>query len=566
MRSTFPRLAILAGMLLSFRVANLPAAPLWRVMYEDDPVLEFPRDLVARAYGGHVWILPVEGVEPRRPVRKPGVVLHLDPKFDPPWVTGDRNPQVEYARLKARIPKLFPGIGDVEDKWHEYRFLCRVAPGLAPPEMALGTEFSGTASDPGEAAQVRSLVGRALETLRAEAPPRLHAALRALDTPRVRRRLERLEVLRRRIHARLGRALVKIRKQDHSEGRIPKTNHDWVGTYLRYLLYVRPHVDRASRKVEGTTLSLQGEIVEYAHIEGRVLEFLLDRPSSVIVQTMIDLEKEVRVHVVEGEILSGTSFLRFYPLGGFLAPEEIARVEEAVRKHLIARLPRELRGLSMTPDISIERHTGKLRVLDFNAGLFSGYYFPEEDLFTTSLLAERLSGERAPFLVEWDAVRRLPIGKAKVEALKGLRQRWSRFLTDDVAEAFWDRVFADYRQKLADDPTPERFAACLSDFLAVGLRTPSNYLQFAAEVQAAWPTLRLDAEQTASWASRLGRLDPALRIFAEDGRLRGEDPEDDPPPPPPRVVSVPRTRNGNRNRNRTAARSRPSARTRNGSR
>lgn len=500
------RAAVVAAWLLLL-CPRLGARPFHRVMYADDPVLRLPRDLVERGYGAAVWVLPVEGRPPRRPVKKPGVVLHLDPASDADWVRGDHDPQVEFARLARRVSKVFRGVGDLEDKWNEYQFLGRACPDLAPPRMLRGGHFSREPSGPAEARGVAEAVERALA-----GQPR--------PSPWLRRRLRALETLRRHIQAELGRAMVKIRRQDHSEGNVPRSDEDWLAIYLRYLRDTKPRVARIEREIQGTTLSLQEKVVYLPDIEGRVMERLLEAPDQVIAQSMIRIAKEVRVHVVEGRILEGASFLRFYPLGQYLTPGEIARVETAVREKLLAGLPEELRGLSLTPDVSIEEETGRLRILDLNAGLYSGYYFPEEDLITTNLLAAHLSGETTPLLVELAALRAAPMGPGKVAAIRGYRGRYARFLEGDVQESFWDRVLASYRELLAEDPSPARYQAALEDLLRAGLRTSSNLLQFAMEVQATWPRLRLPDEAARVWPARLHDMDPEIFVWAEDGRLR----------------------------------------------
>jgi hypothetical protein len=112
--------------------------PLHRVIYADDPALRVDRRLAEQAYGAKLVVLPLTGSPPARPARLPGIVLHADVEADARWVLGERNPHVELWALKRSIPKDFPGVGDIDDKWHEYTFLTDVQDTW--PSVALDAE------------------------------------------------------------------------------------------------------------------------------------------------------------------------------------------------------------------------------------------------------------------------------------------------------------------------------------------------------------------------------------------------------------------------------------------
>jgi hypothetical protein len=490
--------ACLALLVLLGSIAPLFAgAPFTRVVYDDDPVLKVDRALARDAFGGDILAIPTEGQAPRKPRTVAGILLHSDPAFDPDWVMGDRNPMVDYHAVKRAIPRALPGVGDIDDKWHEYRFVSRVGPEIAPPRMRLGSSFDPKPKDAAEKREVEALVA---------------AALGKRGAPDVaREQVVRLELYRRRMFDALGKAIVKVRLLNHSEGRLPKTTHDWIGTYLLYVAKTKPEIERIQREIAGTSAWLQERIFNLPHIEGRTLEALLEQPGDLIVQEMIGIEKEVRMHVVEGKVLRGATFLRFYPVGQYLSRREIARIEDAMTKQFLARLPPELAKLSFTPDMVIETG-GRVRILDFNCGIESGYYWPTEDVITSNLLVERLTRAKTPLLAELDAIYAAQAGREKVERIRAFLAKYAWFRTGDVEESFWDRILAHYVEYVGENPTARRYGQALEDLKAAGLTTPTIYLQFIAECQATWPKLALPADELAALARRLHRADPEIAI------------------------------------------------------
>lgn len=505
-------LALLAG--------AAPAAPLHRIFYGDEDVLRLDRGLLERAYGAKVHVLKGEGDPPRRPRRLRGTVLHLDPGYDAQFVVGDRNPQVEWDQLKKRIDRNFPGIGDIDDKWHEYNFLRRIGPAMAPPRMELATSFSPEPAGPAEAQAIARAVDRALK-----------AHPRAKGGEALRERLVRLEALRLHMHGELGRSLIKVRLQNHSEGRLPKTDDDWLDTLLRYREETAPAVRRIEKRLEGSSVALQDEIFDLPWIEGRTLETMLDHPKRVVVQQMVGIDKEVRLHVVEGRILPGATFLRFYPVGQFLTPAEIAKVHRAVETGFLDRLPPAYRKICFTSDVFFETGTGRIRFLDLNTGLFSGYYFAEEDVFTTNRLAAALTGRTPPLLAELGTLEAEPMGPRKVRRIREFRRRYAPFFEGDVQEAFWDRILAHYRDRIAAAPRAATFRAALADLEAAGLDVASIYLQFFAWIQHEFPEAALAAAELETWARKIHAWDRELYTWVDGRRLAFSEEASDRPRP-----------------------------------
>lgn len=491
--------------MLGFSLApSRRSGTLSRVVYEDDRILEQGRSFAERAYGACVHVVSTRGAPPARPVALPGIVVHLDPIEDARWVQGRTNPMLDYLALKDRLGSLF-SVGDIDDKWYEYRFVKAAAPDAAPPRMELVARYARAPIHEDERRRATAAVKRALAG-------RTRIALSLIEE------LVRLEVLRTRMHADLGRALLKVRDLNHSEGKLPSTDGDWIGLYLSYLAETKTAIDRLRDEVEGSCATLESRITDLPHVSGRVLELLLRKPERVVVQGSVRIAKEVRVHVVEGKVLTGATFLRFYPLGGYLTEAEIAAVEATVQRHLIDRLPGELARFSCSSDVLIEEGTGAIRILDLNAGIESGYYYPEEDVLTTNLLAERLTGRRTPLLEEFDGVMAAH-GRRRAERLGRLVAGLEPVLSGDVLEAFWDRVLVHHVRAITRDPRPEALAGALEELAQAGVPRASIVHQLIAQVQDAHPAIELPREQARRWAGWLNELEPDVATYVSEGRL-----------------------------------------------
>lgn len=486
----------------------LAASPVYRVVYSDDEILKKERVQVEKVYGARVHVVPAEGEAPKHPTKLEGIVVQVDPDFDRAWVVGTRNPLLEYIEIQRRLQDKL-GLKDIDEKWDEYRFLEQVSPSVMPPEMHLGSEF-----DPGE------LDAASLAAI-ADNVERLLAGRD--DTP-LKQGMIQIEAIRKRVNDRMGKSIFKVRDFNHSEGKLPKTNKNWAEIYLQYYVTSRPKVKALEKEIEGTSRSLEHEVVDLPHIEGRALEVLIEDASRTIVQKMIPIKTEMRMHIVEGKIIEGGSFLRFYPLGKFLTKEEIARVEAVVRKEFLEPVVKRFGRFSCTPDVVVEE-SGKVRILDMNSSMQSGYYYPDEGIFMPSLFAAALSGEKTPLLEEWDYVVAGRMEGDLTKRVRDFKERYDEFITDYNSEQLWDRVLALYIDELKRKPTSNRFALALFQLQRAGLRLPAIFYQFVSEAQSRWPELRLPAAEAKAWAAHFESLNPKAYRFRvdEQGRIVGEE-------------------------------------------
>ena len=486
-------------MLSLFRQA--PPRVFKRVIYADDPALVLGKRLAEHAYGAQLVILPAGAAPPEcaRDVR--GTVMHLDAVPDARWVRGQVNPMLEWLAVKSRVGDFVNGVVDVDDRWDEHRFLEQVAPELAPPRTALASRFAVEELSAEEEAAARPAAER----------------VTAREGP-VRQKLVRLEALRRRMHAALGASVIKGRELFTSEGRLPATTEDWAALYVAWARRARSRVEEIRLEVEGTSATLESRIKDLPHVKGRVLETLVADPERVVVQALVPVAKEVRVHVVEGRILEGATFLRFYPLGQHLDAGEVAQVHRQLTEQLLARLPPELARFSCAADV-IVKPDGGLAIIDLNSGLESGYFFPEEDLFTTNLLASHYAGRRTGLLAEFDAVMAREPGAARSAGVAGLRRRFAPILVGDVQEAFWDRVLERLIGEVRAQGDAAALSGALEEVLAAGLTQASVAHQLISWAHAVCPAIKMGRAEMAGWVGRLSELDPRVRTLVSDGRL-----------------------------------------------
>jgi hypothetical protein len=475
-----------------------------RIVYDDDRILEQGRAFAERAYGARVHVVSTRGEAPAQPHALTGTLLHLDPLDDPAWARGESNPMLDYLALKEKLGSLY-GVGDIDDKWHEYRFLKRASPAIAPPRMELAETFAVQPISEEERRRAQAVVRRALA-----GRPRGESA-RADD-------LVRLEVVRARIHAAMGRAFLKVRDLNHSEGKLPCTDGDWVDLYVCYVSETKRAIERLEGEVAGTCATLESRITDLPHVSGRVLDLLLHNPVRVVAQAFAHIGREVRLHVVEGSVLGGATFLRFYPLGSYLSEAEATRVELAIESELLARLPPAIRRFSFSPDVMIEEGTGAVRVLDLNAGIESGYYYPEEDVLTTNLLAERFTGALTPVLVDFGHAM-AQSGARRARAVQRMAKKLAPLFAGDVHESFWDRVLVHLVRDVAREPGAPALDAALEELVSAGVPRASIAHQLIAAVQDAHPDIVLSRECARRWVGRLNELEPAVATYVSDGRL-----------------------------------------------
>lgn len=465
----------------------------------DDNKLGLERNpLVEEGYGSLYVVVPSKGHVPKKPFEVNGTLIHSSADDDGVYVIGNGT-----GNFKKDNPALAmePVAEELGDKWAEYEFLKKFASNktltenIAPPEMHLGSDYVNT-KDLGttETLSAQDLKNRLSENLSEQKRDALEAKIHKIlyqITP------EKIEEIRVKIQNAQGKSILKVREGFHSEGRLPKTHKDWKAIWKNYLAETRPEILKQKAKLAKSSTELQNVIWNWEHIEGAVLEQLVLDPKQVVVQKMIEIEKEVRVHVVEGKVLSGASFLRMYPLGTFLTAHEIKKVEESVSNYFLKNLigaqstvaKMSYDPFSCSPDIAVEKGTGKLYILDLNPGFYSGYLYPEEDLFTTNLLAAHYLDKKTPFLEAFEDVKKARTLEEKGTLLAKLTDHYSYFIKyeGEDHESFWDKVIRHTIDKdIAEAPEKERrmvFDRLLVLFKEAGLRSPSIYYQFINEVQ-----------------------------------------------------------------------------------
>lgn len=493
-------------------VTGIHAGDLTRVVYHDEITAKLPRALVEDAYGCKFQILPLTGDPPKKPKKVGGVVLHVDPDFDSQYVVGDRHPFQQWQKLKLEISRQFPGVGDIDDKWHEYNFLKRAAPGVAPPPMKLGRHFDPAKASKQDRARVQEKVRGAMKQ-------------RGLTAKGLEKETVDLELLREAVQKDLGRSILKIRLANHSEGNLPRTDTDWIDTYLGYMSETRKKVEQVEKDVAGSSVNMEEKILELPYIEGRVLRQLIDDPELVAVQQMVEIEEEMRMHVLEGQVLRGATFLRFYPLGEVLTPDETAAVEGAIQHEFLDKMPRKLKKMCFTPDM-IREKGGRIRILDFNCGIESGYYYPTEDMITSNLLARQLRGTTTPLLEELRAIEDAPSDREQASRIRAFRTKYKDFLKGDVQESVWDRVITMMCRRIARDPRPATYLAVLRVLDEAGMEEEFNFIQLVSQVQIRWPSLRLPAAERQRWLRNIDARDEWIDTRLVDGRFTWVDLEE----------------------------------------
>jgi hypothetical protein len=525
-------------------------APLWRVVYANDSLLLDKREeplvgkerkerlsLMKEVYGTKLFLIDYTKPPPKSPKKLEGTVLHIDgaPKTgDELWVQGDKNPLLDFNRIRARVRKDF-GIEDLDDKYDGYRFIKKVLPKNAAPEQRLGSSFT------------RKYESDEMEMTDKQIEEKVDAALRKYkqdpeEVKDLRRRTIRLEKIRERINSRLGTSFIKVRSLNHSEGKLPKSNQDWIEDYIYYVLKTKDEVLKAEEKSEKTETPLAELLVEIEDVEGRVLDEFLSNPKDIVVQKKVSLHREVRAHLSEGKVLPMGTYLRFYDWGDYLPEYEREAfnlfLEEVVMGKFNKMGP-PYDKFSMTPDLVLidkeglkdalkEASKGNYRalfpfisILDENVDQQSGYFYPQEDRYTAGDFAKRYSGQNSQFLAGFEEYKSLPLGKEKAQRLKDLRKRYKIFEGNNATEAFWDPVFIHAMDILKRSPDGETLHQVFRNLRDSGLRSQFTWARFIEEVQKTYPRLKLSPKHGAQWTRYLTRLetDEAEFYLNKAGRI-----------------------------------------------
>lgn len=186
-----------------------------------------------------------------------------------------------------------------------------------------------------------------------------------------------------------------------SEKQIVTDKTDIVGEVEAYL---KSDFDQYKTKVEAK-FEAAGTAPEYALNElkkhpnymGYKLHSMLSSPGLSIVQNRVDIDREFRVEVVAGKVLSrGSTFDRWwytFKYGGKMdeyvpVPKSTIRAVEQFAQRAVNKLPKELRNMTFGMDIATLKDGG-LVMIESNPGGNSNFLFEEEKI-SVRALRERL--------------------------------------------------------------------------------------------------------------------------------------------------------------------------------
>lgn len=505
--------------LVLFGRAPLAHAEVTDIIYaDDDDLAALGKEKLEEVYGAKIIIIDEKKTPPATPKKIKGTILYGDPSnekgADRKWVVADRSPSLDFDKVRLALKRDY-GVKDISDKWEEYQFLQKFVPDLAPPEMRRASDF-----------EVKSLTSEQEEQIKKTMKEH------GLEGQKIYNDFAKIESVRSQVQSEMGRSITKIRWANHSEGKLPKSDANWIELYANYLTKVKQEIADLEKRARKENLNFGNEVVKVPGVEAKVLAAMLENPEQVIVQKMIKIKREVRQHIADGDMLDGATFLRFYHMNEYLPKKDKELMEGAVKQHLISKFSGDYKHFYCTPDVVIEIQddgTEKVRILDFNDGDDSGYYQVHEDIFTANLFREKLGGVRTPFLKEWDKFRAMPLNDAKAEYMKKMRKKYARFQEGDVQNAWWDRVLEHYQEVLSRHPTSDNLDKILGQLKKAGLDMEIVYVQFLNMVQDEWPGLKLRPKREKAWLNYLNKLDPKIHTTAVNGKFKDEeivDPKD----------------------------------------
>jgi hypothetical protein len=372
--------------------AAADAVPFYRVTYAEEPDPALRR--VLEDLHGAPLLFDDGSAPPSSPRRVRGAVLHNDMLEDPLRFTGARNPALDASRAHAELA----------DRWAEHQLLVSAAPELAP-ERILASEL-GDFPRRQESGDPR---------------PRLAA-----------------------LGARLGERfpsgwLMKPRRGFGSDGRLPTHEHDLLALWSTFEAETVPARDALRARISDPDRLIEALYEDVEGAEALPLEEFLRDPSSVLVEAWIEHQEELRLHIVEGEILDGATTTRWWREGPPPEREVLRRAERALEP-LLSHCPR----LSCSPDLLLTAGTpGGFRLIDLNPGIESGMYYPENDLFIAQRLAEHFLGRPTPYLAALRRFERAPLSK-KLPLARALIERAGRWAKETGAFGLFDRIVLGY--------------------------------------------------------------------------------------------------------------------------
>lgn len=233
--------------------------------------------------------------------------------------------------------------------------------------------------------------------------------------------------------------------------------HDLTELWARFRREFVPQRERVKQAIDDPDALAQHLNEHLPAAEGQVLEALIADPSSVIIQPFVPHEDEVRVHAVAGRVLEGATCGRWYGLGPWTRDQDIAAAEAAVRRMFANGPP-----ISCGADVLIHRSAEgvKCTIVDLNAGLESGMYLPENDIYVTNALAAHFLGRRTPYLRDLDLFDRAPLAE-KLGHARRMNAIVGAFARENEAYGFYDKLVSGYMREVRRRPRREIFREAL---------------------------------------------------------------------------------------------------------
>lgn len=378
MRSKFNYFLLATGVWAIGASSSIAAEPFYRII---DGARPSARQMKIDRYRYGAQIL-YTGDAPNGPVHVRGTVWHSN-LSEARFFMGDHNPVVDQKELLSRIEN---------NKWEEAKLMMASVPDAFPKTENMADILAAeglTDSLKGSPLHLRKLSG----LLRERYPQGF---------------------------------FLKPIAGFNSAGTFPTEKTDFAVDYQNYLSNVKPKLERFLKKT-GDPVGAHLELKGLENYSGRVLDYLTTRPEIVIIQEKLEpvfgsdhRAIEYRVHVMEGQVLSGGTQNRWED-GRFISAEEISRVEEFTQA-TINRLPKKMRKMCFALDV-LKTQNGTFKIIELNAGGESGYLYPDTDIWVTQLLAAHYRGEATPLLKAFEKIRSARTLESQERGLSELLKR-----------------------------------------------------------------------------------------------------------------------------------------------
>jgi hypothetical protein len=358
--------------------------PFYRVIEGENPG---PKQHAIDRFTYGTDVLYTGDVKGTSPVRVHGTVWHSNTK-EAKFFLGDSNPVLEQRDFMKLLE---------DNKWEEAKLLMQHVPDAFPRTENLAELLRDLRLLPANGAQLPEIVS----ALRARYP---------------------------------NGFFLKPVGGFNAAGTFPTEKSDFVTIHRGFTRDVKPKMEQLLKETgDATTVHL--ELMHLRHYSGRVIDDMLLRPETVIIQEKIRpafgnslkagkafeaVPIEYRVHVVEGRVLRGTTMSRWDDSRTML-PEETAAVERFSQR-VVNRLPPGMRRMCFGMDV-MKTENGLFQVIELNPGGESGYLYPETDVWIPQKLAERYHGKPTPLLAEFERFKQASTLASREQILQNLIKR-----------------------------------------------------------------------------------------------------------------------------------------------